>query len=102
MRHLTRNDPGARGDAWRQAMAGRRRDRAAEGDSDRLPMRPHRSDATRRHGVLSGVQDYVNLINSKGGVDGYKVRINEIDNNYQVPPAIEEYERHKQEGAVST
>jgi len=48
------------------------------------------------------VQDYVNLINSKGGVDGYKVVINELDNNYQVPPAIEEYERHKQEGAVST
>ena len=48
------------------------------------------------------VQDYVNLINSKGGVDGYKVRINEIDNNYQVPAAVEEYERHKQEGAVST
>ena len=48
-----------------------------------------------------GVQDYVNLINSKGGIDGYKVRINELDNNYQVPSAIEEYERHKQEGAVS-
>ena len=48
-----------------------------------------------------GVQDYVNLINSQGGVDGYKVVINELDNNYQVPPAIEEYERHKQEGAVS-
>jgi branched-chain amino acid transport system substrate-binding protein len=48
------------------------------------------------------VQDYVNLINSKGGVDGYKVVINELDNNYQVPPAIEEYERHKQQGIVST
>ena len=41
------------------------------------------------------------MINSKGGIDGYKVRINELDNNYQVPSAIEEYERHKQEGAVS-
>ena len=48
------------------------------------------------------VQDYVNLINSQGGVDGYKVVINELDNNYQVPPAIEEYERHKQQGMVST
>jgi branched-chain amino acid transport system substrate-binding protein len=47
------------------------------------------------------VQDYVNLINSKGGVDGWKVRINEIDNNYQVPAAIEGYERHRQEGAAS-
>jgi branched-chain amino acid transport system substrate-binding protein len=49
-----------------------------------------------------GVQDYVNLVNSQGGVDGYKVVINELDNNYQVPPAIEEYERHKQMGIVST
>jgi branched-chain amino acid transport system substrate-binding protein len=48
------------------------------------------------------VQDYVNLVNSKGGIDGYKIVINELDNNYQVPPAIEEYERHKQEGIVST
>ncbi len=48
------------------------------------------------------VQDYVNLINSKGGIDGYKVRIDELDNGYQVPQAIEEYERHKQEGMVST
>ena len=44
----------------------------------------------------------MNLVNSKGGVDGYKVVINELDNNYQVPPAIEEYERHKQQGIVST
>ncbi len=48
------------------------------------------------------VQDYVNLINAKGGIGGYQIRINELDNNYQVPPAIEEYERHKQEGIVST
>ena len=48
------------------------------------------------------VQDYVNLINTKGGIDGYKIRIDELDNGYQVPPAIEEYERHKQEGMVST
>ena len=43
----------------------------------------------------------MNLINSKGGIDGYKIRINEIDNNYKVPPAIEGYERQKQQGAVS-
>ena len=48
------------------------------------------------------VQDYVNLINAQGGVDGYQIRINELDNNYQVPQAVEEYERHKQEGMVST
>ena len=47
------------------------------------------------------VQDYVNLINSKGGVDGWKIRVDELDNQYQVPPAIEEYERHKQMGMIS-
>ena len=47
------------------------------------------------------VQDYVNLINSKGGIGGYKIRVDEIDNNYQVPAAIEGYERHKQMGMVS-
>jgi translation initiation factor RLI1 len=47
-----------------------------------------------------GVQDYVNLINAKGGIDGYKIRINELDNNYQVPPAIEEY--WSQAGAAIT
>ena len=47
------------------------------------------------------MHDYAALINSKGGVGGYRIRIDEIDNNYQVPPAIEAYERHKQMGAVS-
>lgn len=28
------------------------------------------------------VQDYVNLINSKGGIGGYMIRVDEIDNNY--------------------
>jgi hypothetical protein len=40
------------------------------------------------------------LINAKGGIDGYKIRINELDNNYQVPPAIEEY--WSQAGAAIT
>jgi branched-chain amino acid transport system substrate-binding protein len=48
------------------------------------------------------MHDYAALINAKGGVGhGYKIRIDEIDNNYQVPPAIEAYERHKQMGMVS-
>ena len=47
------------------------------------------------------VQDYANLINSKGGIGGFKININEIDNLYQVPAAIEAYERHRQMGMVS-
>ena len=40
------------------------------------------------------------LLNSKGGVEGYKIRVLEIDNEYKVPPAMEAHERFKKEGAV--
>jgi branched-chain amino acid transport system substrate-binding protein len=45
--------------------------------------------------------DYFALVNSKGGLDGYTLRYDELDNEYKVPPAVEEYERQKREGAVS-
>jgi branched-chain amino acid transport system substrate-binding protein len=51
--------------------------------------------------VCPAYQDYINLINSKGGIEGYKIRADEIDIEYKVPPAVEAYERHKAEGAVS-
>lgn len=62
-----------------------------------------RTGPTQLVGVIlcPAIQDYVNLVNSKGGVDGWKIRVDELDNQYQVPPAIEEYERHKQMGMVS-
>ena len=44
--------------------------------------------------------DYVALINSKGGVGGFKVKVIEIDNEYKVPPAMEAHERFKKEGAI--
>ena len=39
--------------------------------------------------LCPAIRDYVNLVNSKGGVEGYKIQLNEIDNEYKVPPAIE-------------
>ena len=54
MRHLTSREPGARGVRGGWPVVRRRRGRAAEGDPDRLAMRPHRSDAACRHGVLPG------------------------------------------------
>jgi branched-chain amino acid transport system substrate-binding protein len=45
-------------------------------------------------------QDYYKLINAKGGVDGWTIRGDEIDNGYKVPEGIEAYERHKQMGVV--
>src|SRR6516225_5986622 len=50
--------------------------------------------------LCPGYQDYIALINSKGGVEGYKIKVIEIDNEYKVPPAMEAHERYKKEGAV--
>ncbi len=61
-----------------------------------------RTGATQTVGVFlcPGYHDYINLVNSKGGVEGYKIRVLEIDHEYKVPPAMEAHERFKKEGAV--
>lgn len=51
--------------------------------------------------LCPGFQDYVSLVNTKGGIEGYKVRAPEIDIEYKVPQAMEAYERHKADGAIS-
>ena len=51
--------------------------------------------------ICPAIQDYINLINSQGGIEGFKIVAPEIDNEYKVPPAVEAYERQKQQGAVS-
>jgi branched-chain amino acid transport system substrate-binding protein len=50
--------------------------------------------------LCPGYQDYIALVNSKGGVEGYKIKVLEIDNEYKVPPGMEAHERFKKEGAV--
>src|SRR5689334_18109210 len=50
--------------------------------------------------LCPGYHDYIGLINSKGGVEGYKIKVIEVDNEYKVPPAMEAHERFKKEGAV--
>ncbi len=45
--------------------------------------------------ICPGSHDYFALINSKGGVEGHKIKALEIDHEYKVPQAIESYERHK-------
>lgn len=50
--------------------------------------------------LCPGYHDYVNVTNSKGGVEGFKIRVIEVDNEYKVPPAMEAHERFKKEGAV--
>jgi branched-chain amino acid transport system substrate-binding protein len=62
-----------------------------------------RTGATQIVGTVlcPGFHDYVALVNSKGGVEGHKIRAMEIDHEYKVPPGVEAYERHKKEGAVT-
>ncbi len=50
--------------------------------------------------LCPGTHDYIDLINSRGGIDGWKLDVPEVDNQYQVPPSIAEYEQAKQQGAV--
>ncbi len=51
--------------------------------------------------ICPGMEDYIKLVNSKGGLMGHMIRADEVDHEYKVPPAIESYERFKKEGAVS-
>jgi branched-chain amino acid transport system substrate-binding protein len=51
--------------------------------------------------ICPAMHDYVALVNAKGGVEGRQIKALEIDHEYKVPPAVESYERHKKEGAVS-
>jgi branched-chain amino acid transport system substrate-binding protein len=67
-----------------------------------LGLQCDRTGATQTVGVFlcPGYHDYVDLVNSKGGVEGFKLRVMEIDNEYKVPPAVEAHERFKKDGAV--
>jgi len=67
-----------------------------------IGMQCDRTGATQITGVVlcPAMHDYYDLVNSKGGVEGYKIKADEIDNEYKVPAAVEAYQRHKQEGAV--
>ena len=51
--------------------------------------------------LCPGFNDYIKLVNMKGGVNGNTIRADEVDNEYKVPPAVESYERFKKEGAVT-
>ena len=68
-----------------------------------IGMQNDRTGPTQIVGNILGpaTHHYIDLINKNGGVEGYRIEAPETDIQYQVPPAIEEYERAKQLGAVS-
>ena len=50
--------------------------------------------------LCPGYDDYIALVNSRGGVAGHTLKVIEIDHEYKVPAAVEAYERQKKDGAV--
>ena len=78
------------------------REAAAQQKEVLIGMQCDRTGATQITGVVlcPAMHDYYNLINAAGGVEGYKIKVDEIDNEYKVPSAVEAYQRHKQMGAV--
>jgi branched-chain amino acid transport system substrate-binding protein len=67
-----------------------------------IGMMCDRTGATAVTGTVlcPGYHDYVNLVNSKGGINGNMIKALEIDIEYKVPQAVEAYQRYKAEGAV--
>jgi len=47
-----------------------------------------------------GAADYVELINSKGGVDGHPIKLVDIDYAYEVPKGVAAYEEMKRQNTV--
>ena len=62
-----------------------------------------RTGPTQINGVAicPAIQDYYDLVNSKGGVEGYRIKYTEIDHEYKVPQGVEAYQTEKREGAIS-
>ncbi len=48
-----------------------------------------------------GFHDYMDLINSRGGVEGWKIEHEEIEHGYAVPKAVEGYNKFKSEGYLA-
>ena len=75
---------------------------AAAGKTILIGEQCDRTGPTQITGVAlcPAVKDYIDLINSEGGVDGWTLKLEEIDNQYKVPLAVEAYQREKTDGAV--
>ncbi len=48
----------------------------------------------------AGFEDYIRLVNRRGGVEGHPINPIIIEHSYEVPKGVDAYERMKREGAV--
>jgi branched-chain amino acid transport system substrate-binding protein len=80
----------------------RRSSRAAE-KTIIIGMQSDRTGPTQIVGniLCPAIHHYIDLTNKNGGLDGYRIEAPETDIQYQVPPAVEEYEHAKEMNAVS-
>ncbi|GBD14389.1 hypothetical protein HRbin25_00262 [bacterium HR25] len=51
--------------------------------------------------IKQGVEDYVALVNKRGGVEGHPINFILVEHGYEVPRGVDAYERFKREGAVA-
>lgn len=51
-------------------------------------------------GVGEAVNDWFEMVNANGGINGRMVKIEEIETQYEVPPALEAFARFQQSGAA--
>lgn len=51
-------------------------------------------------GVGEAVNDWFEMVNANGGINGRMVRVEEIETRYEVPPALEAFAQFQQSGAV--
>src|ERR1700722_9304424 len=74
----------------------------ADGKTITIAVQCDRTGPTQMVGtsLCAGIHDYIALINSRGGVDGWKIDDPESDNQDNVQLAVNAYQRAKQQGAV--
>jgi branched-chain amino acid transport system substrate-binding protein len=66
-------------------------------DEQLYPLFSYRTGPYAPAGIpqWGGIRDYINYVNSKGGVDGVKILVEECETAYTVERAFECYERYK-------
>src|SRR5262249_23938659 len=74
----------------------------AQDKEEVIGLQCDRTGATQMVGttLCPAYHDYVALVHSNGGIEGYKIKVLEIDHEYKVPPGMEAHERFKKEGAI--
>ena len=85
------------------ALAGTAGTAFAQANEQFFPLLVYRTGPYAPNGTpwANGAQDYLKLINAKGGINGVKIAFEECETGYQTDKGVECYERLKGRGASS-